>query len=66
MNNHTQKDKCLYRIIVSALVLTLFAGVEFVITFALAGFSIAGAMIVFSSKTEESPAEFLVLTYLYR
>ena len=66
MNNHTQKDKWLYRIIVSALALTLFAGVEVVIALALAGSLVAGAIIVFSSTTDESPAEFLALTYLYR
>jgi hypothetical protein len=66
MNNHTQKDKWLYRIIISALALTLFAGVEVVIALALAGSLISGVISVFSSTTDESPAEFLVLTYLYR
>lgn len=66
MKNDQQKNIWPYRIIVSALALTVFAGVEVVMALALAGSLIAGAIIVFSSTTDESPAELLVLTYLYR
>lgn len=66
MNNYKQKMTWLYRMIVSVLALTLFAGVEVVITLALATFLIAGVMIVCTSPVSDSPAEFLVLTYLYR
>jgi len=66
MKADKQKGGWPYCIIVSALALTLFTGVEVVIALALAGYLIAGAIMVFSSTTDESPAEFLVLTYLYR
>lgn len=66
MKNDKQKDIWLYRTIVSVLAFTLVAGVGGTIALALAGSFIAGVMIVFNSPVSESPAEFLVLTYLYR
>lgn len=66
MKNDKQKDIWLYHTIVLVLALTLVASVGSAIALALAGSFIAGVMIVFNSPLSESPAEFLVLTYLYR
>lgn len=66
MTNHKQKTIGLYRIVLLILALTLVTNFEGAIVLAFVGAFIAGVMTVFKSPVSESPAEFLVLTYLNR
>lgn len=66
MKNDKPKDMWIYLILVLALGLVSVMSPEGLAVSVLAGSFIAGVMTLRTSTVSESPAEFLVITYIYR